>query len=647
MLRIAKWVSLPSLMALPSDDGTDVTEKLNKLIEKSTGDVYTGGTGLIVRAPDFITGGGFEATPVVPASFWHNDISAPSQFYPHTGNVWAPLPNDNWDGFYNTPFDPQTEIAPWTYASVGVVVGGSLNKLYPDDFDNIQSYDWGWGVFYPTDSNAVDKRCRWRGDHDGYDCPGGWMDSTGLYNPDSDHKGAGSYQSGNPDAYGDGDYDHGGGSGCHFDTGAQGIDQPDQADWEPNNVVKDAHCQCNDALRGDNQWADWFDVFATGLKQKSGFEDRAWLDAGGALAPSWAADASMCWVSNPRDLIMIQNQMYWQRQRWNNALIPKTDFTSTDSSEMRKYWGWNEIPVSREIVEDHSEWDSIMIKLPADVCNSDMGAGDTVKCLGTTEAADLESQLDDFVTGGKLVPGLDNIGKRPGSYVVFAREWGQTSESSTGSNLGSSFAGVNWQRWFFCEDWTSPSGKYKIVHNKPSDDVNGNGACFIDWGGSPTPSPGPSPTPPSVAPDFRGDNIVHMHSQKCLGVANFDNGNPIIVSACDGSDTQGWTFDSWPTLTTTRSGTPKCVDSPGTWDAGNSLQIWDCNASPQQFFGFGEWDAVNHAGTIFASDSSDASLCMDVQNAGDLDENLVWLWDCYGGDNQLFQPLKVPADIFA
>jgi len=314
--------------------------------------------------------------------------------------------------------------------------------------------------------------------------------------------------------------------------------------------------------------------------------------------------------------------------------------SSDSSSEIRKYWGWNEIPVNREIVESPLEWDSIMIKLPADLCNGNWGAGDSVQCLGPTEAVDLESQLDDFVAQNKLVPGLENIGNRPGSYVVFAREWGEMSGGI-----------VNWQRWFFCEDWMSPSGKYKIVHNKPSDDPNGNGACLIDWGSSPTPSPGPSPKPPSpsVAPDFHGDNIVHMHSQKCLGVGkgNFDNGNPIIVSACDGSDTQGWTFDTWPVLTTTRAGTDKCVDSPGgTWE-GNLLQIWDCNGTPQQNFGFGPDGEGFDAGTIYASDSSDATLCMDVQNSGDMDENFVWLWGCWGGDNQLFQPLTVAADIFA
>ena len=48
------------------------------------------------------------------------------------------------------------------------------NMLY--DFEHIQDKSWGWGVFYPWDSNSVDFRCEWRGGvgFQGYDCPGGW-----------------------------------------------------------------------------------------------------------------------------------------------------------------------------------------------------------------------------------------------------------------------------------------------------------------------------------------------------------------------------------------------------------------------------------------------------------------------------------------
>ena len=52
-----------------------------------------------------------------------------------------------------------------------------MATLYPD-FDNVQSDGWGWGVFYATDSNSVDQRCRYLEDPGNgygpiYDCPKG------------------------------------------------------------------------------------------------------------------------------------------------------------------------------------------------------------------------------------------------------------------------------------------------------------------------------------------------------------------------------------------------------------------------------------------------------------------------------------------
>merc|ERR1719503_474492 len=114
-----------------------------------------------------------------------------------------------------------------------------------DDFDAIQDADWGWGVFYPSDANSVDKRCIYHDDWSGYDCPGGFIDfNSGAYSSDDTKHGSGSYLPGNPDAKGD---QGGGGSGCHFET--NGIDQTDSDD--PNgNLVLDANCQCNYAYAG-------------------------------------------------------------------------------------------------------------------------------------------------------------------------------------------------------------------------------------------------------------------------------------------------------------------------------------------------------------------------------------------------------------
>merc|ERR1712183_1230758 len=108
-------------------------------------------------------------------------------------------------------------------------------------------------------------------------------------------------------------------------------------------------------------------------------EWRGWF---GRLAPQWAVDASACWVNNPRDMINIQNAYYWARASWNNGLAPYGDGSEGTSDADRKYWGWNEIPVSTDI-DNPENWDAVIIKLPANLCDyDDFGMTDSVACLG-------------------------------------------------------------------------------------------------------------------------------------------------------------------------------------------------------------------------------------------------------------------------
>lgn len=435
----------------------------------------------MVRAQDFEDGGN---SAVVAATFWSNDIYAPSQFYPTAGVPW--YPNNNWDGFGTTDWmQPGLcgAAGPWTYAALGIVVGSGMNGLYPD-FENIQKDDWGWGVFYASDSNAADKRCYWWEDNQGYDCPGGWM-REGHYSPNEDWHGAGTYPMGNPLSGEPGE--KGGGAGCHFDSNRKDVDQEDS--YESENLVSSYQCECNYNFKED--WSQWVWNFINSGKQKPGFEDRTWLH-GGDKAPQWAIDTAMCWVNNPRDLIKIQNELFWAKAFWNNALVPNADYTSWDPSELRKYWGWNEIPASREFIDDAKNWDAIIIKLPAAVCNNaagDWGKTDTPECLGDTEALQLDADLDEYVSKGKLLVGADHIGDRPGSYVVFVREYGDKWGDAGGE--------INWQREFFCTNYEHSSSKYRVVHIE-SDTVNPTGACYLDY--APTPVATTTVAPATVVP---------------------------------------------------------------------------------------------------------------------------------------------------
>ena len=115
-------------------------------------------------------------------------------------------------------------------------------------------------------------------------------------------------------------------------------------------------------------------ILGQSIQQKSGFQERNWLDGSGQLAPAWGVDTAACWVNYLRDMIDIQNALPWARFSWNNQLIPASSWDFQTSDELRKYWGWNEIPVAKSVVDYTGSWDAIIIKLLADVFqNGDWG----------------------------------------------------------------------------------------------------------------------------------------------------------------------------------------------------------------------------------------------------------------------------------
>merc|ERR1712039_505993 len=112
----------------------------------------------------------------------------------------------------------------------------------------------------------------------------------------------------------------------------------------------------------------------------------------------YAMDYGICWVRNPRDMILLQNQL----------------------------------PVIAS-VDDPANWDAIAIKLPTGVDTPDSLTGDASDML--------EADLDQYVKANLLLPGIDNIALRPGSYVVFAKQMDDGSQSN------------NYQTEFLCSEW--------------------------------------------------------------------------------------------------------------------------------------------------------------------------------------------------
>lgn len=415
-LRSAVFFILPWTSKADGEDQTSVTNMLNDMIA-SGGDpncVYCNGKGVIIRNP-FDSYEDDTRKTVVPATFWVNDIVVPSQIYPDM--EWG---EDIGEAAYR--------------ASVAFVIGNNIGLLLPD-IDNVQNDDWGWGVFYATDSNAADGRCRWLPESGSYDCPGAWVDQDDLSTVIQDdpssggavHLGTGWYTSGNPNAGGGG-----GGTGVHFNGNQFVLDQENAMDGNGVGLTQDWDCQCNYELNG-NWWGNWFDHWLTNRD-------------GSKLS----VDQAACWVNNIRDLVYIQNQMY--------ASYNFETYAAT-------YWGWNEIPWDRATLADQQNWDAVLIHLPVEICGFG-GNSDSPDCLADAAKFKLESTLSKWVNSGYLVPGFDYIGNRPGSYVVFVREF--------------YLDGVGWQRWFFCQYWASPSGTFEIIFN--SWDTGDDGACYINWG---------------------------------------------------------------------------------------------------------------------------------------------------------------------
>lgn len=488
----------------PNPDITDVTESLNGQIAEGDCGVYCGGgRGVIIRNPydAYERATSEHGWLVVPSTFWHNDIAVANTIFPSTGGSdpgnFATYPDGKWgvtsynpdcpnqrtNGFFDTGADcledPGTgDNSPWRYAATGYIIGDSMANLF-FDWDNIQGEDWGWGVFYATDSNSVDYRCRWLDAYQIYDCPpdpsgfdwwkGGYVDLSGTWYEDETKAGPGVFPAGNPEV----NDDNGGGTGCHFDKGgSKTMDQTDGFAADGTNLVKDSHCQCNYDLGGD--WSAWVQQWIDYSTPKPNLpDDEWWLGTGGRKAPFRALDEVACWVNNLRDMINLQNMIWWKRWDWANQIAPETNWQADDANTQWAYWGWNEIPMSLDQLTDPSNHQAIFIHLPTSICGNG-GGDDSVGCLGDGHHYALENDLDNWVNGpdgfGYLVPGEDNMAGRPGSYVVFVREWYDQDND-------------RWRKYFFCENWQGPMGKYKIVsRSMGTNAADDPGACYIDYG---------------------------------------------------------------------------------------------------------------------------------------------------------------------
>jgi len=116
-------------------------------------------------------------------------------------------------------------------------------------------------------------------------------------------------------------------------------------------------------------------------------------------------------------------------------------------------------------------------------------------------------------------------------------------------------------------------------------------------------------------------------SGKCVDVrwSGTENGTPIQLYSCNGSDAQWWTMDGTGAV----RALGKCLDVPGGSTAdGAQLQLWDCNGTGAQI-----WQARGD-GTL---QNPNSNKCLDATGFGTDDGTRLQIWSCHGGSNQVWQ----------
>merc|ERR1712167_220216 len=100
------------------------------------------------------------------------------------------------------------------------------------------------------------------------------------------------------------------------------------------NLVGNADCECNYKLKNNGR-SDWYRQWLSSATPKKGFEWQQWFGKG--KAPSFALDIVSCWVDNPRDMIELQNQIWWNRYSWSNQMVPSSSWDDKVPWSLRRY----------------------------------------------------------------------------------------------------------------------------------------------------------------------------------------------------------------------------------------------------------------------------------------------------------------------
>ncbi len=377
--RDIKWICNHLSEALRSDSGDFPSPGQVFLTDqRKRNENSSWGQGVVVRNMD---DGLTDDTDfnVVPGTFWHDDIWPPNQIYPWGADLDKSTARgtnimDGRDGSMDGMGIPGAWVTPTLAVAIGPEHFNGDNGIF--NHPDLQDAEWHDGVWYAHDSNSCDQRALYctgtdkTGDYfEIYDCPGAWVDLKNhtpgnpyTFIPDITKRGSGHYLAGNPDGYG------GGGTGMHvrwnYSQVLAGNPQYEyqinclRQDVLPESLFADKSCQINygawnlsstgtmgDSVEG---WRPWIQRFREGAEAQH------------TPVCAWAADLAIGWMNNPRPMITLQNALWVYREEWcdSSSEEPK------DPNSFDHYWGWNEIPFSRDRITNKDISTCYIIVLP-------------------------------------------------------------------------------------------------------------------------------------------------------------------------------------------------------------------------------------------------------------------------------------------
>lgn len=281
-------------------------------------------------------------------TMWQSCIISPNQSYPYIRNG-IDIHKDDWGG--------GPEGTSWMVPALIAAYGKAChetNLLFNDYYGMYpepgKKFTWGYGIFYPHDANS-DKRGIPQFKDWGQNPDGTWyavVKEPVQYDDGKDVDDPHSLVNdpGNPMSYG---AYSAGGAGRHKNIDFQKFLTGDgNYKFLRQGSYTGYFWEANYDLKGnDGAWTPYIDQFV----QRS--KDYGPIDPSFSFNQQFKADASP-WVNNPGDMISLQNALYYRYPDWCNCKDNKT------------YWGWNELPLQKNILDNAANVDALIFNLPSE-----------------------------------------------------------------------------------------------------------------------------------------------------------------------------------------------------------------------------------------------------------------------------------------